>query len=253
VLAPFALRRALAERRQILAAWRPVLLLGFVGVACFNAFLYSGLRHTTATNALLMQAAIPAVVLAADFLLFRLRPKPVQVAGVLLSMVGVVLIVLRGDLGAIGQARLNSGDLLVLAGVVCWATYTALLKRRPPLHPMSFLLATFAVGAVAMLPLAASEWQEARQIAWTGPALLAVAYVAVLPSVVAYALFNAAVARLGAAAAGQAVNLLPVFGAALAAAMLGEPLRPYHLAGMALVLLGIAVPAVLAGRAPRSA
>ncbi|CAN7392876.1 DMT family transporter [Phenylobacterium sp. LjRoot225] len=248
VLAPFVLRRAIAERAEILRAWRPILLLGLIGVAGFNAFLYSGLRHTTATNALLMQAAIPAVVLAADFLLFRARPRGLEVIGVLFSMAGVALIVLRGDIAAIGDARLNSGDLLVLAGVVCWATYTSLLRRRPALHPLNFLLATFAVGIVAMAPLAAGEWSEARHIVWTAPVVLAVAYVAILPSVVAYALFNAAVAQLGAGPAGQAINLLPVFGAGIAAATLGEPLHPYHLAGMALVLTGIAVPAVLAGR-----
>jgi len=248
VLAPFALRHVIAERRRILAAWRPILLLGVLGVACFNAFLYSGLRQTTATNALLLQAAIPALVLAFDFGFFRARPRGVQVAGVLVSMLGVALIVLRGDLAALGAAALNRGDLLVLGGVLCWAAYTSLLRRRPQLHPLSFLAATFVIGALAMAPLAATEWESARQIPWNLKTILAVGYVAVLPSVVAYSLFNAAVARLGAGPAGQAINLMPVFGAFLAAATLGETLHPYHFLGMALVLTGIAVPAVLAAR-----
>lgn len=243
VLAPFALPKVLAQRAAIVRAWRPVLLLGGLGVASFNAFLYSGLRHTTASNALLLQAAIPALVLLADRILFRVRPGLPAVAGVLLSMAGVALIVLRGDPAALVDARFNLGDVLVLGGVVCWALYTSLLRLRPALHPLSFLAATFAVGIVAMAPLAAGEWAAGERIHWTAQTALATAYVAVLPSVVSYALFNTAVARLGAGPAGQAINLLPVFGALFAAALLGEPLLPYHFAGMALVLVGIVLPA----------
>jgi len=248
VMAPFALPRAWAERRAILKAWRPILLLGVLGVACFNAFLYTGLRHTTASNALLLQAAIPALVLAADLILFRTRPGMAGVMGVLASMTGVALIVAHGNPAALMTTGFNRGDLLVLCGVVCWALYTSLLRLRPSLHPLSFLAATFAIGAVAMAPLAAGEWAAGRRIVWGAEAGLAMAYVAVLPSVVAYGLFNAAVATLGAGAAGQAINLMPVFGALLAALLLGEALHGYHLAGMALVLLGVGLPAMEAMR-----
>jgi drug/metabolite transporter (DMT)-like permease len=248
VLSPFVLKRVVAERREILAAWRPILLLGILGVACFNAFLYSGLRLTAATNALLMQAAIPALVLLFNLAVFRARPGWAAVVGVTLSMAGVVLIVLRGDLSALGSTALNRGDLLVLGGVICWAAYTALLKLRPPLHPLSFLTATFVVGALAMAPLSVAEWARGEVIRWSPRALGAVAYVAVLPSVVAYSLFNAAVARLGAGPAGHAVNLMPVFGALLAAALLGERLHGYHYVGMTLVLVGLAVPLLAARR-----
>jgi drug/metabolite transporter (DMT)-like permease len=244
VLAPFALRHILAERRRILSAWRPILLLGVLGVACFNAFLYSGLRHTTATNALLLQAAIPALVLAFNFALFRQQPRGLEVAGVAISTAGVVLIVSRGDFGALARTGLNRGDLLVMAGMLCWAAYTSLLRRRPAVHPLAFLFATFVIGAVAMAPFAALEWASGERIVWSPLTIGSFAYVAVLPSVVAYALFNAAVARLGPGPAGQAINLMPVFGAFLAAAMLGEALRGYHFAGIALVVAGIAAPAL---------
>jgi drug/metabolite transporter (DMT)-like permease len=244
VLAPFALRHVIAERDEILRAWRPILLLGVVGVASFNALLYSGLRHTTAVNALLMQAAIPALVLIFNLAVFRARSGWADVAGVTVSMLGVALIVLRGDLAAIGEAQLNLGDLIVLVGVLCWAAYTALLRLRPAVHPLSFLAVTFVIGALAMAPLAAWEAIGGARVQWSTQAVLAVAYVAVLPSVAAYAMFNAAVARLGAGRAGQAVNLMPVLGALLAAVILGEPLHGYHFIGMAMVLAGLALPSL---------
>ncbi|MGF7148434.1 drug/metabolite transporter (DMT)-like permease [Sphingomonas zeicaulis] len=248
VLLPFAARHLIAERRAILAAWRPILLLAATGVIAFNALLYTALHHTTATNGLLIQAAIPAFVLLFDRIAFGTRPAAAAVAGVAISMVGVATIVFRGDLHAIGSFRFATGDLLVLAAVVAWAVYTIALRLRPAIHPLSLLATTFMIGAVAMLPLALTEWQRIIAIEARPGVIAAFAYVAVLPSVVAFFLYNAAVDALGPARPGQAITLMPLFGALLAAPLLGEDLHGYHLAGMALILSGILVTAILGQR-----
>ena len=95
IIGPFAARHVRADLAVLKRHWKIVLLLGLVGVASFNALLYSGLRYTTATNGLLLQAAIPALVLVFDRGLFRTRPSLWQVVGVGLSTLGVVLIVFR--------------------------------------------------------------------------------------------------------------------------------------------------------------
>lgn len=252
VVSPFALRHVIAERVAIARGWAPILLLGLLGVAAFNAFLYSGLRYTTASNGMLLQAAIPALVLAVDLVLFRVRPAPASVAGVTLSTLGVLVIVFRGDASSLARVAFNRGDALILCGVLSWSFYTALLKLRPQLHPLSFLWVTFAIGVLSMLPLAATEWREIVAIRWRPETIAAVAYVAVFPSVIAYALFNTAVASVGAAKSGQAITLMPLFGGFLAAATLGEPLHGYHLAGMALILAGIATSAIVGARKERA-
>jgi drug/metabolite transporter (DMT)-like permease len=248
VIAPFAARHVLADRAAIGRNWPIILLLGLLGVAAFNAFLYSGLRYTTASNGLLLQAAIPALVLLVDFAIFRARAGLGTILGVALSTLGVVMIVFQGKLAALAQVVFNRGDALVLGGVVIWAFYTSLLRLRPALHATSFLAVTFAIGVLAMLPLAATEWREIAAMDWTLRVIGAVVYVALLPSVVAYALFNAAVATLGPASAGQAITLMPLFGALLAALILGEQLHGHHLVGMALILGGIVVSAIVRAR-----
>lgn len=248
VLLPFAARHLIAERRAIIAAWRPILLLAATGVIAFNALLYTALHHTTATNGLLIQAAIPAFVLLFDRVAFGARPATAAMAGVAVSMIGVATIVFRGDLHAIGSFRFATGDLLVLAAVVAWAIYTISLRLRPAIHPLSLLAATFMIGAVAMLPLALTEWPRVVAIDWRPGIIAAFAYVAVLPSVVAFFLYNAAVDALGPARPGQAITLMPLFGALLAAPLLGEDLHGYHLAGMGLILSGILVTALLGQR-----
>jgi len=244
VIAPFAARHLAGDRAAIARNWPIILLLGLLGVAAFNAFLYSGLRYTTASNGMLLQAAIPALVLLVDFLIFRARAAWGAILGVALSILGVVVIVLQGHLTALSQVAFNRGDALILCAVVAWAFYTSLLRLRPAIHAQSFLAVTFAIGVLAMLPLAALEWAEITAMHWTPQVVLAVLYVAVLPSVLAYALFNAAVATLGPASAGQAITLMPLFGALLAALTLGEQLHTHHFAGMALILGGIIVSAV---------
>jgi drug/metabolite transporter (DMT)-like permease len=248
VIAPFAARHLAADRASITRHWPVILLLGLLGVAAFNAFLYSGLRYTTASNGMLLQAAIPALVLLVEFAVFRARASAGAILGVALSTLGVVVIVFQGHLTALSQISFNRGDALILCGVVAWAFYTSLLRLRPKLHAQSFLAVTFAIGVVAMAPLAAAESREIAAMTWTPGVLAAILYVALLPSVIAYALFNAAVATLGPASAGQAITLMPLFGALLAALTLGEQLHGHHFAGMALILGGIVVSAIVRAR-----
>jgi drug/metabolite transporter (DMT)-like permease len=239
LLLPFAWQHL---RRDIEKLWLhkwQTLLLGLLGVGALNALLYSGLQHTTATNALLIQAAIPPLILILSYLLFRERFSRRQIVAACLSMAGVVIIVARGDPRLLFHRDGGMGDGLVLSAVLAWALYTILLRWRPPVHPLSFLAATFAVGVLAMAPLALFEALAGKRIVGNANSLSAFLYVATLPSLVAYLLFNRGVALIGAARAGQFINLMPLFGAGLAILLLGEPLALYHLAGMGLILSGI--------------
>lgn len=241
VVLPFAWRHVKADRAALVRHWKVVLALGLVGVAAFNGLLYLGLRHTTATNALLLQAAIPALVLLFDRSIFGLRPTPWQALGVTVSTLGVLAIITRGLPEALLGLQFGTGELLIFVAVLAWSLYTSLLKLRPGIHPLSFLIVTFAIAAAAMAPLAAHEWQQGERIVWGPLALGSMAYVALLPSAVAYGLYNAAVADLGAGRAGQAITLMPLLGALLAAVLLDEPLLGFHFLGMALILAGIVV------------
>lgn len=242
IVLPFAWRSLKVDWPTIVAHWRILTLLGVLGIATFNALLYSGLAATTASNALLLQAAVPAAVLFVDRFGFAIRPRPVDLVAVAVGGAGVALIVFKADWRALFAFRLNPGDALILASVAVWALYTCLLRRRPAIAPASFLAVTFAIGVAAMLPAAASEWAAGRGMRPTAGALAGVAYVAIFPSTIAYALYNRAVTLVGPASAGRTIALLPLFGALLASLLLGEPLFAYHAVGMALILAGILLP-----------
>jgi drug/metabolite transporter (DMT)-like permease len=244
IVLPLAWRHLGRDRIELVQNWRIVLVLGLLGIAGFNAFLYSGLGHTTASNALLLQAGTPAMVLAVNRLFFGARSPRIEVAAVMLATLGVVWIVFRGDPQMLFNFRLNPGDALILTAVTIWAFYTSLLRFRPAVHAFSFLTVTFAIGVVAMTPLAIGEWAQGKQVVAGWHVVAATTYVAIFPSVIAYTLYNNAVSAIGASNAGRTIALMPLFGALLAAFLLGERLYGYHLAGMVLILAGVLLPVV---------
>lgn len=241
IMVPIAWRYIRADRAMIRQHWGVILLLGMVGVGSFNAFMYSGLQYTTAANSLLVQAAIPALVLLLDRLLFRTRPRLAQIAGCIVAAAGVAVIFFRADPAALATLSFNRGDALVLCAVILWSLYTVLLRLRPRINGLSFLALTIVIGMLAMAPFAAVELQT-RSVILSPGAYAGIAYVTIFPSIIAYFLFNWSVEQIGAGDAGQVINLQPLFGALLAALILGEPLHLYHIGGMALILLGIAIP-----------
>lgn len=247
LLLPFAFGPLRKDWAAILRGWKAILLLGLLGVAGFNTLLYSGLHYTTATNALLLQAAIPPAVMLLDRLFFGVRSTWPQAIGVLASVLGVVVIVFEGDPASALRLHFGLGDALVLCAVVVWALYTVLLRLRPPISAVSFVATTFFIGVVALAPFAASEWQAGHHVALTPKVAGAFLYVCLLPSLVSYFIYNHAAGVVGPARAGQAITMMPLFGAFLSAVLLGETLHPFHFAGMALILAGILV-AALAGR-----
>jgi drug/metabolite transporter (DMT)-like permease len=243
LIAPFALGHTRRDWPVIRRHWRIVLLLSFLGVAVFNTLVYTGLGQTTAINGLLMQSTQPVIIIAFTFVLFRETVRPLQIVAVALSLLGVLTIILRGDPRTLGTIGLNSGDLIIFTAVISYAAYTALLRRRPPIHPFSFLLVTFGAGAAMLLPLYVAEGLGGRPLEFTPVALAAIAYVCIFPSILAYLCYNRGVELVGANRAGHFFHLMPVFGSILAISFLGERFQVYHAIGIVLIVAGIGLAA----------
>lgn len=176
-----------------------LLLLSLLGIAGFNTLIYIGLRQTTAVNALLMQSAIPMVTLLFSFLLLGQRASLPQIAGVAISLAGIAAIATRGRPQDLLALALNPGDAWIVAAVAVWGMYTTLLTRRPAIHPLSLLTATFLMGTLMLLPLYLYDYAQGTRIEAGLPAVLAIAYVILLPGIVANFFYNRGVELIGAA------------------------------------------------------
>lgn len=239
VILPFAWRHLARDVPKMRAHWPIMLLLTTLGISVFNTFLYIAAHTTTAINIVMLQTAMPIVVVLATFAIFRETVTAVQAAGIAASFAGTLILIAHGDPAVLLGLDFKRGDLWMLAAVVCYAVYTALLRLRPPVHGFSFAFASFALGAALLLPFYIAETILVGPLPVSAGSLTAIAYVAVFASVLAYIAFNRTVELLGANVAGLAVHLVPVFGVGLAVLLLGERLHAYHVAGIALIAFGL--------------
>ncbi|MGI4793282.1 MAG: DMT family transporter [Janthinobacterium lividum] len=145
----------------------------------------------------------------------------------------------QGSLTVLRSLDINPGDAIVTLAVVCYALYSALLRLKPAVHPLSLLAATFAIGVVFLVPLAWDEAAAGARLILTPVSVFAIVYSCVFPAFLAYFCYNRGVELVGPARAGQYVHLMPAFGVVLAVLFLGETLHPYHVAGIGLIGAGL--------------
>ncbi len=229
--------------RRDWAALRPrlvfVSLMGMLGYTGFNALFYTAAHTTTAVNIGILQGSIPVVVLLGAFLAYRTPVTWLQVVGVAVTVLGVALVASAGDLARLAGLAVNHGDALMIGACVLYAGYTVGLRNRPPVSALGLFAVMATAAFVTSLPLAAAEYM-AGAFQWpTAQGWLVIVLIAIFPSFLAQLAFITGVELIGPGRAGVFVNLVPIFAAILAVAVLGEAFELYHAAALALVLGGI--------------
>lgn len=240
-----------ARRAEIRARWRPLALLGLLGVGSYNALQYLALQTSTPINVTLIASSTPVWMLLAGSLFYGEHPRAPQYAGAALSLAGVLLVLVRGDPSQLAALRLVPGDLWMLLAALSWALYSWQLARppaplagaeRPAWNWAEFLLVQALFGVAWASAAAAGEAATSAHALRVTPALLpALVFVALGPSVLAYRCWGLGVAEAGPAVAGFFANLAPLFAALMSAALLGERPHWYHGAAFLFIVAGIAV------------
>lgn len=241
ILLPFAWPHLKRDWPEIRRHMPMMLVLSFTGITSFNTMVYFGLQFTGALTGVLLQSSQPLLIALATFMLFGERLTGRQALGIAISLAGVTTIICQGDVGRLAAIRFNFGDILILAAVALYALYSALLRRRPSIHWISFLAGTFLIGDILLLPVLAWEMSTGYVLKPDLFTLGACLYVAVFPSLIAYAFFNRGVELIGANRAGPFFHLMPLFGALMAVFFLGERFQAYHAVGMVAILSGVAL------------
>ncbi|MFK7892643.1 MAG: DMT family transporter [Granulosicoccus sp.] len=239
ILIPFSLQHLKRDWPVIRQHTLVLFCLGAFGMAAFNLAMYLALNYTTAINVSIEQAAMPAMIMLANFFLLAQRVRWMQIGGLFLTLIGVLVTATAGDVGTFFSEGLNRGDAIMMLGCVFYAAYTFGLRWRPDIHWFSFIWMISISAFIMTIPFAAYELSLQP---FTMPPLsgwMVLAYVVVFPTIVSQLAWAKGVELLGSNRAGLFVNLVPIFGSILAVVILGEAFRWYHLLGLTLVLLGI--------------
>src|SRR6476620_3723022 len=241
ILLQFAWRH-LGRDWPVLRAHVPLMVvLSATGFAVNNALSYWALQYTQALNALLIQSSGPLFVALWSLLLFRLQLTWPQLAGIAISLAGVLTIVLRGDLAALASVQFNIGDLMFAGALLMFGLYSALMLRRPKMHQLSLIAFTTGCGALLLLPFSIWELSTGFLLKVDALTIATLTYVVIFPSTLAYLFFNRGIALIGPNRAAPFFHLVPVFGSAMAILLLGEQPRLFHLIGYLLVLAGVVI------------
>lgn len=241
LLLPFAWQATVRHRAALVRHWRILLAIGPLGVGAYNTLQYIALQTSTPLATSLIASSSPVFILALGSLVFGEKSRPAQWLGALLSVAGVVLVMARGDPANLAQLAFVPGDLIMLVANLTWTLYTWLLRRhRPDLPFAPLLLMQIAIGIAAIVPFAAVEAAlSPARIEWSGGVVVAMLYMAVAPSLVAYWCWDLGIRRVGAVIPVYFANLTPVFAAVLSMWLLADPPRLYHLVALALIIGGI--------------
>lgn len=218
-----------------------LILQSALGITAFNTFLYYGVQTTTATNALLINSSTPMIIVLISFLILKTSISKIQLFGILLSTLGVLFLVLKGDFINILELKTTTGDLWIIMSSFIWALYTVLLKfKTDSLEPFEFFaLTTFIGTAILSIPFFIFVSDYSISFIEKSEVLYSLSYIVIFPSILSFYFWNISTSKLTANVTGQFTHFMPIFGAIFAYFLLGETLQAYHFIGFLLIILGI--------------
>jgi len=214
-------------------------LMGLVGLGGFGTLIYYSAYYTTAVNIGIIQGAMPAIVLIGSCWFFRTSVNFVQIAGIVVTMLGVAFVSINGELEKLMSLSFNKGDLLMLIAVICYGAYTVGLRRKHNLSSIVLFASVVVWAFISTLPLTIYEFASGKTVWPDENVWIIVGLIVLFPSFLSQICFIASVKLIGPARSGVFVNLVPVFASFLAVQLLGEAFELYHGLSLFLVLSGI--------------
>lgn len=232
------------NHKAVKQALPKLLFLGFLSMAFYQCLSYWAANTSTATNMAIITALTPLATLLMSTLVLRDRPTPVMLLGAAIALTGTLYLVGQGHIARLLQGGWHVGDLLMLAAVSSYALYSVLLrywKLALPAWQSTYLQALAALAFMTPMML----FVPGGQAQFSGQSLPLVLYAGILASVALPFCWIKGIEYLGPNRCSMTMNLLPVFTAGLAVAILDERLHTYHLIGGGMALLGVVLSQLL--------
>ena len=240
ILFPFTFSEIKNNLLFIKSNFTILFVLGITSISSFNSIVYYSLNFTQVINAVLMLSAIPVLtILISNFLKID-QIKILQVLGLCLSLIGVVIIISKGNFEIIKNLYFNKGDLWMLLAALSWSIYSAFLKKiQLPFSQFSLIQVISTIGLIFLLPQFFYEKNQGSELVFNLPTLFILSYVVFFAAIGAYYCWQKAVSIIGPSKSSMFIQLMPLFSAILAIIIFKETFQLFHLFGALFILSGI--------------
>ena len=240
ILIPFTYKEIFRLKKIIFKNFKLLFLLGLSSVFLYSALTYKALNYTQVINASLFNTAVPATIILICFLLKIEKTNIFQLAGLLISTLGILAIVTRLDLNILSSLDFNKGDLLMIIAIISWGVYSAFLKKRNfEISLLALIQITCSIGLILLAPVFLIELNQGHSVNMNINLLSILLYVAIFPSIGSYYCWAGAVSIIGANRAGIFLSLIPLFSTIFAMIFFDEKFLFFHLIGSILIILGL--------------
>ena len=221
--------------------WKIIIFLSIFSVSIFNTFMNIALTTSSVISSSLMPSFAPSMIIILSLIIYNSKISYLQFIGVIVSFVGFVNIIIRGDILNLGSLSFVVGDIWMLGCVSCWALYSAMIRKIPKeIDNLSFLFLIFFIGTIFVLPFYIFESFINQSFAINEQnGFLLVLYVGIGPALISYLLWIKAIKIIGANNSGLFLNLIPIFSSLISIFFLKEKLELFHIVGALLIFTGI--------------
>ena len=240
ILAPFTLNEILQKKNYILENIKILTILGITSITVFNSIVYFSLNFTQVINGVLMISTIPVMIIFFCWILKIEKTNFYQILGVIFSLLGVVVIVTKADVGTLLSLNFNKGDLWMVVAMFSWAMYSALLRKKKfELSQISLLQVIISAGLILLLPAYLIEMALGHKVNINLPFILTLSYVVLFPGLASFIFWIKGIALIGSNRSGIFLHLMPIFSTILAILIFKEKFMTFHLIGTIFIVTGI--------------
>ena len=240
ILAPFTIREIIEKKDYIIENYKYFAVLGVTSVTIFNSIVYYSLNFTQVISGVLMISTIPVMIIFISSILKIEKTNVFQILGVSCSFIGVILIITKANIEVLMNLDFNKGDITMVFGMLSWATYSALLKKKKhELSQLTLLEVVISFGFIFLIPIYFIEYQMDYRIILDINFFMILFYVVLFPGLISFIFWIKGVSLIGANRSGVFLHLMPILSAIMAIIIFSEKFMFYHMLGAIFIITGI--------------
>ena len=228
------------KKRILLKEYKELFFLGLMGCGVCGAFPFIAGQTTTIINMGIIYTSSPIFIILLSYFLFKGKMNLFKLIGLFTCLVGVLIIIIKGDYLSLISLKFTKGDLWMLGASVGWALYSIFLFNwKSSLNVFERFTAISFFGALCLLPFYIFEQNFVSSTIFDMKFLFWIFFAAISPGIIAFILYTYTQKYLGATTTGFTLYLFTVYGAFYGILFFGETLELFHLYGTFLVFLGV--------------